>query len=115
LGIIIFLLFVTGCGPSAREKYESDMKGKKVTKDDLNIISETTIDGSDYWVVRTYAYTIPIPKGYKKSKIKFFGDDGKYKGDSPVDSIIVNNKENTVVAWCNGKIVYHRKDIYKTE
>ena len=80
-----------------------------MTKEDLSISGEITIDDVDYFIVYSSGYYIPIPKGViQKTKIKLIDINGNYSGQKTtiIDSIIINTKTNTITFWNDGNIFH---------
>jgi len=102
--IFLFLLFIVFVLFNACKK-----ENKQITKDDLNIAGEITLDGTDYFIIKRSTGLknsyFPIPKGViSKARIKYYDQNDDYRGDTPIDSVIV--KKNSITAWNNGEIVY---------
>ena len=116
--ICIFLMIVglenlTSCN---RIKQTTLDKNDKVNgKDGLDSKNVIIVEGCEYYVVNAAVGFIYVHKGncknpihqcntQKSAVIKFYDLDGNYRGNSPMDSLVINYKTRRVQSLYEGHI-----------
>lgn len=89
--LVIFLLLIIGCSNSDVDKPYI------IPISDLSIKGKITIDGCEYFIVRTYMYNIPLHKGNCKNPIHHhILDSTKYIQKIELDSMKINLLEQQI-------------------
>ena len=119
--ICIFLMIVglenlTSCNRIKQHQQTTLDKNDRVNgKDGLDPKNVIIVDGCEYYVVNAAVGFTYLHKGncknpihqcntQKSAVIKFYDLDGNYRGNSPMDSLVINYKTKRVQSWYEGHI-----------